>query len=87
MLPVHCGEILEATEGKVGEWGLEPVWWVWMDWGGRPAAVSTRNGGREGGKTGTGGGLPMLPWMKYIAITNLASQVSHGFYGRQGSFE
>ena len=25
VLPVHCGEIVEATEGKVGERRLEPV--------------------------------------------------------------
>ena len=70
VLPVHCGEIVEAAEGKVGEWRFEPIWWVWIGWRGRPAAASTRNGRREGGKTGIGGGLPMQPWMKYIAITN-----------------
>ena len=24
VLPVHCGEIVEAAEGKVGEWRFEP---------------------------------------------------------------
>ncbi len=64
MFPVYCGETVDAGVGEVGELRAEPVW------KGRPAAASTRNGGREDGKTGIGGGLPMLPWIKYIAITN-----------------